>query len=99
MCLFVFEHLYVHHTISRLRCNVESYFKDLMFCICRFGTFLCNCDKERHDISLYARSPSLWAHLMADKEPLLNPDFSPKTQVSSLLSRVGVELTSIGPTH
>ena len=46
-----------------------------------FGTFLCNCDKERHDLSLYARSPSLWAHLMADKDALLNHNYFPNRQV------------------
>lgn len=48
----------------------------------RFGTFLCNCDRERHDLSLYARSPSLWAHLMADRDPLLNQEYSSSKQVS-----------------
>lgn len=59
----------------------------------RFGTFLCNCDKERHDLSLYARSPSLWAHLMADSEALTNPDYSPNKQVSG---REGDDISTIG---
>ena len=49
--------------------------------VCRFGTFLCNCDKERHGLSLYARSPSLWAHLMADKDVLTNQEYEMNRQV------------------
>lgn len=40
-----------------------------------FGTFLCNCDKERHDMSLYARTTSLWAHLSAIRESLVNHSY------------------------
>ena len=50
-------------------------------CMCRFGTFLCNCDKERHKLSLYATTASIWAHLMAEKDKLINPEYVPSKQV------------------
>jgi len=56
----------------------------------RFGTFLCNCDRERHDLVLYARTVSVWAHIMAEREKFLNPDYSMTTDVCVCMEVVGV---------
>ena len=54
----------------------------------RFGTFLCNCDKERHNLSLYATTTSIWAHLLAEKEKYINPDFVWSKQVQCMYVKV-----------
>lgn len=44
---------------------------------------MCNCDKERYDLSLYATTASLWAHLIAEKERFINPEYVFTKQVGS----------------
>ncbi|CAI8000495.1 Myotubularin-related protein 1 [Geodia barretti] len=46
-----------------------------------FGTFLCNCDRERHNLSLYATTLSLWAHIDTDLHSMLNSDFTETKKV------------------
>ena len=59
--------------------------EDYLIKLYRFGTFLCNCDKERHDLSLYARTPSLWAHLSAMSESFTNSSYVETHKVSILI--------------
>ena len=67
---------------------VESNYHVLLYC--RFGTFLCNCDKERHDLVMYARTISLWAHIEAEREKFLNPDYCVSIEVCVCVSVVDV---------
>ena len=45
---------------------------------------MCNCDKERYDLSLYATTASLWAHLIAEKDKFVNPEYVFTKQVGSV---------------
>lgn len=47
----------------------------------RFGTFLCNCEKQRADVDLRARTTSLWAHLNAQADRFRNVLFSDSASV------------------
>lgn len=40
---------------------------------CRYGTFLCNCEKERLDAGLAGRTNSLWASMLSRERELRNP--------------------------
>ena len=51
----------------------------------RFGTFMCNCDKERYDLSLYATTASLWAHLIAEKDKFINLEYTFTEQVRNII--------------
>lgn len=44
---------------------------------CRFGTFLFNCERERVEEKLAEETPSLWGHIRATSESLLNPFYDP----------------------
>lgn len=47
----------------------------MLICICRFGTFIYNNDKERHDKSVVVNTLSLWAHIIAERGKMLNPQY------------------------
>lgn len=40
---------------------------------CRFGTFLCNCEKERKEWGIAQRTASLWDYLEVARAEFLNP--------------------------
>ncbi|KAL5475348.1 hypothetical protein EMCRGX_G025149 [Ephydatia muelleri] len=40
-----------------------------------FGTFIYNNDKERHDKSVVVNTLSLWAHIIAERGKMLNPQY------------------------
>ena len=54
---------------------------------CRFGTFLLNSERERSVNGLQYKTPSLWAHLMANAPALglLNPAYDPAVAGDALL--------------
>ena len=46
---------------------------------------MCNCDKERYDLSLYATTASLWAHLIAEKDKFINLEYTFTEQVHNII--------------
>ena len=52
----------------------------------KFGTFLCNCDRERHTLDLRNRTPSLWAYMSSMRSEFTNTLFRPQSEreVSSI---------------
>lgn len=46
---------------------------------CKFGTFLCNSEKERSNIHLRAKTISLWTCVMSQKQSYLNSSYKPIT--------------------
>ena len=43
----------------------------------RFGTFLCNCDRERTTLDVAHRTPSLWAHMNGQRARFTNHFYRP----------------------
>jgi len=48
----------------------------------RFGTFLCNNDKEREKANLSHRTSSLWSYLRLNQKTFLNPYYQPRTRIT-----------------
>lgn len=44
---------------------------------CQFGTFVGNCERERHELKLEERTYSLWAYLESHREEYINPLYFP----------------------
>lgn len=53
---------------------------------CRFGTFLCNCDRERRQLALQQRTPSVWAMIAAKRDDFVNPLYTPREGVLPISS-------------
>ncbi len=51
----------------------------------RFGTFLCNCDRERRQLDIKNKTTSLWSYLNSHKEQYLNPLYCPEAFNESCL--------------
>ncbi|OQR93428.1 myotubularin-like [Achlya hypogyna] len=43
----------------------------------RFGTLLCNCERERQQLNVAGRTPSLWSYMLRRRPTFLNPFFRP----------------------
>ncbi|EQC32378.1 hypothetical protein SDRG_10124 [Saprolegnia diclina VS20] len=41
----------------------------------RFGTFVANCERERHQLNVAGRTPSLWSYMLLYRSDFVNPFF------------------------
>lgn len=53
---------------------------------CRFGTFLFDCKKHRHEVNLDERTPSVWTWINGFKAQLSEPSFIPDQQLNPPLT-------------
>ena len=56
-------------------CNNVVVVYSVCVCVFRFGTFLCNCDKDRTSKNVFSKTVPLWVHIAAIKHTLLNPQY------------------------
>lgn len=57
----------------------ERFLRRLLYHLysCQYGTFLYNCEKQRHDARLKERTGSVWDYFLCRRQEFINPDYDP----------------------
>lgn len=57
----------------------ERFLRRLLYHLysCQYGTFLYNCEKQRHDARVAQRTSSVWDYFLCRKPEFTNPDYDP----------------------
>uniref|UniRef100_A0A183C1W4 Myotubularin phosphatase domain-containing protein n=1 Tax=Globodera pallida TaxID=36090 RepID=A0A183C1W4_GLOPA len=62
---------------------------------CRFGTFLYNNERERHDLEVKLNTVSLWSFILDNKQCFVNSKYDPEANLDDLILQQSLDLLSI----